>query len=185
VTSGTPAANTNGRRRVDRVLAPDYLSGLSTRSLVEVRGLRDEAEQEETDLSYLRRLLQGRIDILKAELNRRAGSTGEDLIAALPRILADATRPGPRGLGRHIAVEPSTPAERRRSPETLVDNVQLADLGARTEEELTAALAQLEAEEQRQSGQRRAVQRVVDACSGEITRRYRAGEASVSDLLKP
>lgn len=175
-----------GRRRIDRVLAPDYLDELSTSSLVELRGLRDDAEQEETDLSYLRRLLQGRIDILGAELSRRAaGDSGEDLVAALSRILADRERPGPRGLGRHLVVGPSTPAERRRAPETLVGDVGFDDPRARSDKELTAALAVLEEEEHRQSGQRQAVQRVVDTCSAEIVRRYRAGEASVSDLLNP
>lgn len=184
MTDGVP--NAHGRRRIDRVLTPEYLEGLSTISLLELRGLRDVAEQEETDLSYLRRLLQGRIDILRAEVTRRAvGGAGEDLVAALPRILADGERPGPRGLGRHLAVEPSTPAERRRAPETLAGDVEFDDPRARTDSELSAALAVMEAEERRQSGQRHAVQRVVDACSAEITRRYRAGEASVSDLLNP
>src|SRR5690242_19599644 len=41
-------------------------------SLVELRALRRETQQKEADLSYLRRLLQGRIDILQAELARRS-----------------------------------------------------------------------------------------------------------------
>ena len=65
-----------GRRRVDRVLAPDYLVGLSQLSLEEVRARRAEAEQEEVDLSYARRLLQGRVDILRAEQDYRATDGG-------------------------------------------------------------------------------------------------------------
>ncbi|WP_374064245.1 RsiG family protein [Streptomyces himalayensis] len=42
--------------------------------LPELRALRREAQQHEADLSYVRRLLQGRIDILRAELARRGGS---------------------------------------------------------------------------------------------------------------
>lgn len=185
MTSGTAGGNAGGRRRMDRVLGPQYLESLGSRGLDEVRRLRDEAEQEETDLSYLRRMLHGRIDILQAELDRRAGGNGEDLVSALPRILADSSRPAPRGMGRHLPVEPSSPPERRRGAESLVGDVDLADLGARTEEELTSALSALRVEEHAHSEQRQAVQRVVDACSAEITRRYRAGEASVSDLLKP
>ncbi len=62
-----------GNRRIDRVLAEDYLDGLKQASLQDVRELRGEAEQEEVDLSYIRRMIQGRIDILRAELERRGG----------------------------------------------------------------------------------------------------------------
>ena len=60
-----------GNRRIDRVLAEDFLDGLRDLPLAEVRQLRTEAEQEEVDLSYLRRMIQGRLDILRAERERR------------------------------------------------------------------------------------------------------------------
>ncbi|MDQ4093290.1 MAG: aerial mycelium formation protein, partial [Actinomycetota bacterium] len=53
-----------GRQRIDRVLHPGYVAGLSELALAEVRARRDDAAQEETDLSYLRRLLHARIDIV-------------------------------------------------------------------------------------------------------------------------
>src|ERR1700743_2053683 len=65
-----------GRRRIDRVLDPAFTEGIAERPLADVRLLRDEAAQEETDLSYLRRLLHARIDIVKAEQQRRA--SGDD-----------------------------------------------------------------------------------------------------------
>ncbi len=65
-----------GRRRIDRVLGPGYLSGLGELPLKVLRERRDEAAQEETDLSYLRRLLHARIDIVRAEQARRS-SGGE------------------------------------------------------------------------------------------------------------
>src|ERR1700760_4162837 len=97
-----------GKRRVDKVLASDYRVGLEDMPLPEVRALRDEAGQEETDLSYLRRLLQGRIDIVSAEITRRAdGDAAATLVEDLSHILADAPRQQARGLGRHNVVEPS------------------------------------------------------------------------------
>src|ERR1051325_8165902 len=66
-----------GHRRIDRVLSEGYLDGLGELPIAEVRVLRQEAEQEEADLSYLRRLLQGRVDIIQAELARRRGELGE------------------------------------------------------------------------------------------------------------
>ena len=45
---------------------------MSVLRLPELRTLRRDAQRDEADLSYVRRLLQGRIDILRAELGRRA-----------------------------------------------------------------------------------------------------------------
>ena len=53
-----------GRRRVDHVLAPEFLEGLSDLPLADLRARRREAEQEEADLSYLRRMLHGRMSII-------------------------------------------------------------------------------------------------------------------------
>jgi hypothetical protein len=176
--TGTPSGN----RRIDRVLAEDYLDGLVQASLEEVRGLRTEAEQEEVDLSYLRRMIQGRIDILRAEVERRGGSTGP-LVDRLAAILADEQRAPARGLGRHSTLEPSRAADHRRYVEQLVHDADLSDVPERTDDELTRALELLATEEGKLSEKRRAVQTVMDACSAEITRRYREGEADVSALL--
>jgi hypothetical protein len=164
------------------VLSEDYLSGLDSMPLDEVRALRREAEQEETDLSYLRRLLQGRLDILRAELARRSGEE-TDLVAALPRILADDGPTGPRGLGRHIAVEPSRADSHRRHVEALVAVVDLSNPAAHDDASLRGVVAVLEREEREVSEKRIRVQSVMDSCASEITRRYRDGDADVSDLL--
>lgn len=173
-----------GNRRIDRVLAEDYLSGISSIDMDELRSLRKEAEQEETDLSYLRRLLQGRLDILRAEMARRSGGDGGDLVNSLPQILSDEGASGsPHGLGRHIAAEPSRADSHRRHVEALVADVDLSNLEAHDEASLQRAVDALEREEQEVSDKRRAVQTVMDACTAEVTRRYRDGDADVSDLL--
>ena len=172
-----------GKRRIDRVLREDYLEGLATMPLAELRSLRADAEQEEADASYLRRLLQGRIDILRAELERRRSGSGDSsIVDALPSILAD-ERGAPHGLGQHLTVEPSRVDEHRRRVEAMVADLNISDVGARSDEELESALATLEAEEHDTSQTRKRIQGVVDACASEITRRYRDGEADVADLL--
>ncbi len=176
------ASPPTGNRRIDRVLAEDYLDGLRSAPLADVRAQRAEAEQEEVDLSYLRRLVQGRVDVLRAELARRRGATG-DLVADLARILADEPRSPARGLGRHSAIEPSRVDSHRRHVEALVADVDLSDVSARSEDDLERALEVLSGEEQVLSGKRREVQAVMDACSAEITRRYKEGEADVATLL--
>src|SRR5690349_1619323 len=92
------------QRRIDRVLGADYLSDLDARSIDELRAMDHECAEIETELSYVRRLAQARIDIVQAEVDRRAqgGSLGglsdRDLAEALKEILVDdAPRPGPAG----------------------------------------------------------------------------------------
>jgi hypothetical protein len=175
---------TQGNRRIDRVLAEDFLDGISSLPMDELRALRKEADQEETDLSYLRRLLQGRLDILRAELARRSGDGENSLVDALPHILADeGSSSSPHGLGRHISAEPSRADSHRRHVEALVADVDLSNPSAHDELSLRRALDVLQREEQEVSDKRRAVQTVMDACTAEVTRRYRDGDADVSDLL--
>lgn len=182
--AGAPGGAPVGNRRIDRVLAEDYLDGLGALPLADVRTLRNEAEQEEADLSYLRRLLQGRVDIIQAELARRRGELGESgsIIDQLPRILADDRAPA-RGLGRHAVIEPSRVDEHRRLVERLVADSDLSALAGRTADQLEETLVRFGDHERDISEQRRAVQAVMDACAAEITRRYREGEADISALL--
>lgn len=177
----TDAGVQKGNRRIDRVLSEDYLSGLTTASLDEVRALRGQAEQEEVDLSYTRRLVQGRIDIVRAEVEHRNGD-GVPVVERLAVILAKERAPA-RGLGRHSTREPTRADEHRRYVEMLVADIDLSDVSTRTDDDLAHALEILVEEEAKLSAKRREVQQVMDACSAEITRRYRDGEADVSTLL--
>ncbi|MDQ1687409.1 MAG: hypothetical protein QOK42_384 [Frankiaceae bacterium] len=172
-----------GRRRIDRVLAADFLTDIAGQALEDLRAMRAEAEQEEADLSYIRRLIQGRIDILRAELNRRETGGEGSIIDDLPRILAEEMRPGARGLGRHASVEPSRVDEHRRYVEALVADVGISDVTAQSDDALRGALRTLEAEEEQVSSDRRLVQQAMDACAAEMMRRYRDGDADVEALL--
>jgi hypothetical protein len=149
--------------------------------LPELRALRKSAQREEADLSYLRRLLQGRIDILRAELARRT-APGSQLLDLLPVILAD----GPsrqRSSARHLTVGTPRSPECARLAEEMLTEVELSDLSARTDLELHTAMGRLVGYEQRISHRRQVLQRTADGCGTEIGRRYREGEAQVDDLL--
>jgi len=172
-----------GRRRIDKVLAEDFLDGIGTVDLDEVRSRRADAEQEEADLSYVRRLLQGRMDIVRAELQRRKGSSKGSLVDQLAGILADGPPGAPHGMGRHVTVEPSRVADHRRAVEQLVADAGVSDVVGRSEDELAGSLTRLEEYERAVSRNRRRVQEVMDHCTAEIARRYQSGEATVDDLL--
>ncbi|MFG1810960.1 hypothetical protein [Streptomyces sp. NPDC049040] len=159
--------------------------------LLALRTLRREAQREEADLSYLRRLLHGRIDILRAELSRRAGADSAPgtpggpeapVLDRLPEILAD----GPsrvRSSARHVTLGTPLGERVQRLAADMLAEVELSDLDARTDPELHAAMGRLARHEQQVSGRRQRLQQTVDGCSAEITRRYREGEAHIDDLL--
>lgn len=174
---------TGGNRRIDRVMADGFLESLRTVDMTALRALRADAEQEEVDLSYLRRMVQGRIDILTAE-SRRRGGDGGSIVDQLASILSDdGPRSPARGLGRHSTVEPSRTDSHRRHLEAVVADVEMSDVSGHSDEKLQELLAALTQEEQRVSTVRREVQQRLDACQAEITRRYRDGEADVASLL--
>ncbi|MFR9796032.1 aerial mycelium formation protein [Streptomyces sp. MS06] len=160
---------------------------LTAQSLPELRTLRRDAQRDEADLSYVRRLLQGRIDILRAELARR-GPTAvvavgkPSVVERLSEILADAPA-RQRSSARHVTVGTPHNEEYRRLAADMLAEVDLSDLGARTDTELHAGMARLVRFEQQVSRRRQRLQRTADDCSAEIARRYREGEAQVDDLL--
>jgi hypothetical protein len=178
-----------GRRRIDKVLAEDFLDALEERDLAEVREMRKEAEQEEADLSYLRRILQGRTDILRAEQLRRSSGAAEsgpaddaELVARLTAVLADPSRAS-HGLGRFLTVEPSRVDAHQRQVEQLVADVGVSDVRGQSDEELVASLERLQEFERGVSRNRRRVQEVMDRLTAEVGRRYTGGDATVDDLL--
>jgi hypothetical protein len=171
-----------GRRRIDRVLAADYVLSLGELTLSALRERRDEAAQEETDLSYLRRLLHARIDIVRAEQQRRT-SGGDSIVDRLAAILADNAIGPATGSGRHQQLEPSRAGEHRRQAEALVGDADLSDVVALSDEKLAATLLTYAEEELSVSARRREVQVVMDTINAEIAGRYRSGDASVDDLL--
>lgn len=171
-----------GRRRIDRVLAPDYTEGVEQRPLVEVRELRDEAAQEETDLSYLRRLLHARIDIVRAEQERRS-SGGSAVVEQLATILSTNAVGPATGLGRYQTHEPSRADAHQRHVEALVSDVDLSDVSKLSDDRLGEALEIFISEEASVSVRRREVQVVVDKLNAEIASRYQRGSASVDELL--
>jgi hypothetical protein len=126
-------------------------------------------------------MLQGRMDILRAELSRRSGG-GEEIVDHLAQVLGDSAR-SDHGLGRFLRVEPSRVDEHRRTVEQVIADVGASDLATQSDDELRASLERLEGFEQAVSEERRRVQQVMDALTTEVAERYRSGSASVDDLL--
>lgn len=154
---------------------------LTALRLPALRALRRDAQRDEADLSYVRRLVQGRIDILRAEVARRRDPE-TPVLDRLSEILTD-TPSRHRSSARHVTLTtPRSDEYRKLAAETLAE-VELSDLDARTDEELHTAMGRLVRYEQQVSRRRHQLQRTADDCGAEIARRYRDGEAQVDDLL--
>ena len=165
---------------------PAYLDGLEGWTLQEVRARRAEATEAETALSYLRRIVQGRLDIVVAEQNHRNHGERAELAALveeLPAILSGNVHAP--GLGRlpTLMAPGELDPELERRLEQILPASRLGELADLSEEELRRVAEEFTAFERSISAQRRAVFDVLDRLQDEIVRRYRTGEATVDSLL--
>ena len=172
---------------LDRVLAPDYLGDVSSRSLDEIRSLREDCTAVGEKVSYLRRLVHVRIDIVVAELRRRAEGGDPSDLGGLVEELKGVLSGNVHSPGHQRMVDPSPPPdldavtaefESSLGPKGLAD---LPDLG---DDEVRALADRLAAMDRDLSSRRRQVFDRVDALGAELTRRYGSGEATVDSVLR-
>ncbi|MER5964805.1 ABC transporter substrate-binding protein [Streptomyces sp. NPDC002057] len=178
---GGPGTRPPVQRTAEPALPDRTQPELGALRLPELRALRRDAQSDEADLSYVRRMLQGRIDILRAELARRTDPEAP-VLDRLSEILADVPSRH-RTSARHVTLSTPRSEEYRRLAAEMLSEVELSDLTARTDDELHTAMGRLAGYEQQVSRRRQHLQRTADDCSAEIARRYREGEAQVDDLL--
>ena len=163
-----------GKRRIDRVLAPEFTDGLAEIDLEELRERRDVCRAERDYLSFVRRLLQGRRDILQAELERRRrGGDEGTLLELVAAILADAPTGSSRGEAPVFTIPDEEINLARRRVERLVSDSRLSDLPALADEELEEAIEQIDEEERNLSDLRARVLQVHDALQAELVKKWR------------
>jgi hypothetical protein len=170
----TEAARTGGNRRIDQVLAPGFAENLADLEDDEVRRRRDLAKAEREYVSLLRRLLQGRIEILRAEDARRRGEGEGPVVDRLADILSEGARGPSRGEAPVMTLSADEIALARRRVERLVSDAHLSNLDGLSQPELERSLALLEEEERTVSDTRSQVMEVHDDLQEEMKRRLRA-----------
>lgn len=174
---------------LDTLTSPEYLADLGSRAMADIRAMRAECQQLENDLSFVRRMAHGRLDIVGGEVGRRrrgaAPTDATELVDQLPTLLGD--REHDRGSGTPRppqSLEPSPAADRLVAElDQIVTTGQLTALADIGDDELGVLIDQLQAFETRISTQRRALHETIDVVQSEIVARYRSGEASVDSIF--
>jgi hypothetical protein len=171
--SDTPM--TGGNRRIDQVLASGFADDLGTLDTDEVRRRRDLARSEREYLSFLRRLLQGRRDLLRDEIDRRrAGGQAPPVVERVVSVLSEGTRGPSRGEAPFMPMPDDEIVMARRRVERLVSDARLSNLDGLTDEELEEGAGRIDAEEREVSDARGRVMDVHDQLQEEMKRRLRA-----------
>ncbi len=173
------------RRSIDRVTDPAYVEDIESVSVDELRERRALLDELDTELSYYRRMLHGRMDLLSFELRRRSGEETRTLVEALPQILASGVGGTHRSpIPRELPIEPpETGGEERHPVDTILQDDFLAHLPTIDDDELIAIQSTLTDAERIVSKERREVYEVHDVINAELTSRYKEGLADAGDLL--
>lgn len=178
-------AKPQGKRALDRILDEQYVAGVAELPLAQLRERRLTVDREEAWLSYLRRMLHGRIDILEATVAMRQDGrepvASELDIEALVTSIAGQMGPGSQPPGPDVV---DSPGAGRRAVERLIARAGLDEHAKMTDAELDARLDELRAMEREVSDVRHRVHDVHAVLTAELARRYRTGEARPESALK-
>lgn len=164
----------------------DVPEDLSSLSMVDLRTVRNQLQDVENGLSFARRMVQGRLDTVAAEVERRTDGAGVGSDDSVVERLSTALSAGTRSSNL-----PRPPQE--LEPPGWVDALLVdldaivgpTDLGRLSEldaDRLNVVTEELASIERQVSSARREVHERIDRLQAELVERYRSG-ASVDDLL--
>jgi hypothetical protein len=169
---------------LERILRSDYLGDLSKKSTAEIREMRRACEREEHGLSYARRIVQGKLDIVRAEAIRRRDETGTtSLLAALPSILGDRTTARPRNTRAVRLIPPPDVLPHVEVAESIGDTT-VASIREQPDGKIADLARRLADAERELSVMRQTVFERIDAMQAELTDRYKTGAADVREVLR-
>ena len=171
---------TSGARNPE-ILDPGFIEGLDGLSVSEIRRRRDAALAEREFQSYLRRIVQVRLDLLQAERERRrSGAAPGHVVDRLTKVLTE----GPPRTSRGEALRFSLSAEEMEDADRRVEEIlgSVAEVPSEdiSDHELEETLQVLQQEQEAVSNSRMAIFRVHDALQDELKRRYREDPSLVT-----
>lgn len=152
-------------------------------SLADLRAERDRLRGIEDAVSFVRRLAQGRVDLVAAVLTSRRDGTGEVSISDIVRTgVGPAPGTGSARPPRETDVAGDHPL--LMEFESLCDRLGFGDMANLGTDALVALKDALTAFEAEQSSIRRDLFTRIDALTAELVERYKTGTASVDALLE-
>jgi hypothetical protein len=162
-----------GRRRIDRVLDPEFVLGLGRLPMDELAERTGDAQTELAELTGLAAQLDSRSTMILAEQRRRAPT--EPGSAGTASADEPAAPDAPSRLARvfRLRTTPEAPPtrRRRRRVERLINDVDLSDVGSRTDDELARVLRTFRHEQRLLDDAHARVRAVVARCADELSRR--------------
>jgi len=171
-----------------RILTSSYLDGMTDASLADIRSMRTECQEAEVALSYLRRLIQGRLDIVHTYLEHPGSDALRDLgtlVNDLPGILSSGPgRPSGPGHLPQLLSPDTEEVDLTAELDAVLGADEIGTLADLDIDQLNSIAGQLEAIETRVSANRRALHERIDALQAELVDRHKTGRATVDGLLK-
>jgi hypothetical protein len=160
-----------------------HTTEVAVATIDELRDRRSSLGSLESQVSFLRRVLQARIDLIETALDARHDAPGADarlsaLLGAVPEVMV---RSGSCGSGRSPRHRGLVDPDLELLAEVEGDGaIALLDVPAAQDDELRTELVRLDGVERRISDLRQELHDSIDAIQGDIARRYRVGELTVS-----
>jgi hypothetical protein len=161
--------------RLRRVTAPDYLAALGDADAARIRAMRDECRAEERRLSYVRRVLQGHLDLARAEVARRRGEPPAPLVTRVAHALMGPAG-GPRSARAVGLYEPS------EGTDDIAIDVETARLPDLEDAALAALVERLYQRERALSDQRGVLLAHLDRLQEALAARYRDGDVAIDEV---
>lgn len=172
---------------LEQILDDSFLDGHEALDVDHLRAMRLRCQRVETSLSYLRRLAQGRIDIVTAELDRRSQGGDplalDDLVSRLPAVLSEGTRSNQVGPMPQFLAPGRVEGKLADELAAMEFDAHLSELPEVSGEWLDETRQRLVAYEQRVSQMRRRLFDRIDTLGAELGRRYRDGDADIDALI--
>lgn len=147
---------------------PDLVRAWEDLTLDEIRDYRRRLAHEEERVSYWRRLLHARIDVLEAQAHQERALTIEELV----RVLGDT------GAGRGRTALVSIHAAEPLPDLPVLEEIWVTDVDPNDKDAVAEAVARLRNAESQLTDYRRALHERLNAATEELISRYREHPAS-------
>ena len=174
----------------EQLLDLDHLIDLTGQPIESLRELRTKCERAEASISFTRRVLHGRIDIVEHDLACRRDGTGGrglgDLVEQLPTILADPRGDTSTRSGRVIPAVAAGCVEQELldAVDAIAPAQTMAGLPLLSLPQVETIRTALRSFEHELSVARRNLHDRIDALQGELAGRYQRGDADLASLAQ-